>query len=327
AYWFIILMAIPACLLALHASWRGNSISGLVLALISLCSLLLGMHDIRMHNYQISLENIYLLPLSQIGFFIVFAFIIRHRYLEGVESLERSREVLAQRLREREAELADSYARLREVERRELLSHERQRLMHDMHDGLGGSLAGMLRMMERDDCNTDGLKAALQECIDELRLTIDSLEPLESDVSVLLAGLRFRLQPRLEAAGIRLVWRVEALPLLPWLTPSHAMHVMRIVQEVVTNVVKHAEAREMVFSTQADAAGACIRIEDDGKGFAGEAGATGGHGLRNIRYRAALLGASVRWQARATADGGPAGTCFTFLLPLAAPAATVADPH
>jgi signal transduction histidine kinase len=309
-YLFILLFTTPASILAVRAGWQERSGAGLVLAIITLLGFPLAVHDLMLQGHRISLESIYLMPLAQIGFFMLFAFILHRRYIGSIEGLESSHEVLAQRLQEREAELAVSYEKLHAVERRVLLSRERQRLMRDMHDGLGGSLTGALRMMEQGGYEEERLRAALRDCVDELRLTIDSLEPVESDVSVLLASLRFRLQPRLEAAGITLRWRVEALPPLLWLTPGHAMHVMRIVQEVVTNIIKHAQAREIVFSTQADEMQASICIEDDGPGFDGEASASG-RGLGNIRYRSEVLGAQLQWQRRA--DGG---TRFVLGLPV-----------
>lgn len=313
-YAVVLLFAIPGSLIALWASWKKRSLAAGVISVIAVLAFPLGVHDIFMQNYQLSLESVYILPLGQVAFSIMFAFIIHQRYISGIESLEHSHDVLTQRLREREIELADSYAKLREVERRELLSKERQRLMRDMHDGVGGSLTGALRMLERGDYEEDKLRVALRDCVDELRLTIDSLEPVESDITVLLASLRFRLQPRLQAADIQLVWRVEALPPLPWLTPGHAMHVMRIVQEVVTNIVKHAEAEEIIFSTSVTREHACIHIDDDGKGFDGPdpSSMSSGHGLGNISYRAEVLGGSARWFPRT----GSAGTGFVLNLPL-----------
>lgn len=315
AYAIVLLFTIPAALLAVGASWQVRSWPCLIVATISVLGFPLAVHDLMLQNYSLDLEQVYLLPLAQISFCIMFAIIIHQRYISGIESLERSHEVLAQRLQVREAELADSYAKLREVERRQLLSLERQRLMRDMHDGVGGSLTGALRMMERGEYEEDKLRAALRDCVDELRLTIDSLEPVESDITVLLASLRFRLQPRLQAAGIKLVWRVEALPPLPWLTPGHAMHVMRIVQEIATNIIKHAEAGEIVFSTSSTATHACIQISDDGKGFDGAESTAlhSGHGLGNIAYRAGVLGGSARWFRPDTQSG----TCFVLSLPLA----------
>lgn len=316
AYLLVLLMAIPACGVASYAAWREREKAGMLLALISLSGIPLGIHDMMMHGYRISVEHVYLLPLAQIGFFVVFAFIILQRYLNGIEHLEHSRELLTQRLQQRETELADSYAKLREIEQRDLLSRERQRLMQDMHDGLGGALVGMMRMVDRGDVQSERLKTALQDSIDELRLTIDSLEPVGSDISVLLAGLRFRLQPRLEAAGMQLRWQPEALPPVPWLTPGYAMHLIRIVQEAVTNIVKHAGASEIVFATHADATHARICISDNGNGFAGEDGDNGGKGLRNMRYRAEQLSAVLHWQ-KITDGGRVQGTQFTLELPLA----------
>ena len=310
-YLFILLFTVPACILAVRAGWQERSGPGLVLAIITLLGFPLAVHDLMLQSHRLNLEHIYLMPLTQIGFFLLFAHILLRRYIGSIEGLERSHEVLAQRLQAREAELAESYAKLHAVERLELLSRERQRLMRDMHDGLGGSLTGALRMMEQGGYEQERLRAALRECVDELRLTIDSLEPVGSDVTVLLASLRFRLQPRLQDAGMDLRWRVEALPPLEWLTPGHAMHVMRIVQEVVTNIIKHAQAREIVFSTQADATQACICIEDDGPGFDGVA-ADAGRGLGNLRYRGEVLGAQLRWGPRS----GQAGTRFVLGLPL-----------
>lgn len=314
-YLLVLLFAIPACGFALYAAWREREKAGLLLALISLCGIPLGVHDLMLHAYQISVEDLYLLPLAQMGFFVVFACIILQRYLNGIEHLEQSRALLTQRLQQREAELAESYAKLREIEQRDLLSRERQRLMQDMHDGLGGALVGMMRMVDRGDVPSAQLKTALQDSIDELRLTIDSLEPVGSDISVLLAGLRFRLQPRLEAADIQLRWQPEALPPVPWLTPGHAMHLIRIVQEAITNIVKHAGANEIVFATDADATHARICISDNGGGFSGDASGDSGKGLRNMRYRSEQLGAMLRWQ-EIVADRRVHGTRFILELPL-----------
>ena len=53
----------------------------------------------------------------------------------------------------------------------------------------------------------------------------------------MLATLRFRLGRRLELAGIELEWDMQDLPPLAWLGPPQALQLMRIVQEVLTNVL------------------------------------------------------------------------------------------
>ncbi|WP_204332957.1 histidine kinase, partial [Klebsiella pneumoniae] len=79
-----------------------------------------------------------------------------------------------------------SHQKLREIERREVLHQERQRLMQDMHDGLGSSLVSTLRMVEHGHIDEADIAQLLKGCIDDLKLTIDSMEPVETDLLLLL---------------------------------------------------------------------------------------------------------------------------------------------
>ena len=95
----------------------------------------------------------------------------------------------------------------------------------------------------------------LKECIDDLKISIDSLEPVDADLLALLAGLRFRLEQRLGEAGIALHWRTSEVPDLPWLDAQNALHVLRILQEVLTNIIKHSGATAITVSTAEAARG------------------------------------------------------------------------
>jgi signal transduction histidine kinase len=155
----------------------------------------------------------------------------------------------------------------------------------------------------------------LRECIDELKLSIDSLSIADPDLLLVLATLRDRLQARLEAAGIELRWNVSDVPPLPWLDAQAALHILRILQEVLTNIIKHTQASRIAFSTGGDEHGVTVEVRDNGGGhfthMAGEGGAlTGGRGLPNIAHRAQAIGATCAWSA--AQDGG----VFTLRLPL-----------
>ena len=93
------------------------------------------------------------------------------------------------------------------------------------------SLVSALRMVQHGNSSEGAVAQVLQECLDDLRLTIDSLEPAQTDLALLLATLRFRLGPRLQAAGLAIDWRVGPLPPVSWLTSPAALHVLRILQE------------------------------------------------------------------------------------------------
>ena len=156
---------------------------------------------------------------------------------------------------------------------------------------------------------------ALRDCVDDARIAIDSLEPIGHDLVVLLASVRHRLGHRLQAAGLNVRWEVQDLPLLTWLGPPQALQVMRIVQEMLTNVLKHARATSVRIATRqtADATGTqrvIIEIEDDGVGFDVAAGANG-RGLNHLESRARQLDATVD-----IASGRTRGTSVTLTLPL-----------
>lgn len=213
--------------------------------------------------------------------------------------------------RAREAELAASRVRLREVEHRQLVATERQRLMQDMHDGLGSSLVSALRVVELGRMDEAEVVEVLRGCIDDLNLAIDSMEPMESDLLLLLATLRYRLEPRLESTGIALRWEVQDVPSLDWLAPKHALHILRILQEAFTNIIKHTRASKIRVSTASKDDYVTVTITDNGQGFAAENALRGsGKGLSNQVRRAQAIDAEVAW------DSSDEGTCFTLRLPI-----------
>lgn len=208
-------------------------------------------------------------------------------------------------------ELEESHAQLREVEKREILSAERQRLMQDMHDGLGSSLIGALRIVEHGKGGEGEISQVLKSCIDDLKLAIDSMEPVDADLLLLLATLRFRLAPRLESTDIALRWNVQPVPRLDWLDPRNSLHILRILQEAFTNIIKHAQATEIHVATQAGSDHVLVTITDNGSGFSIEdALKRGGRGLSNQMRRAKAMGGEANWNS----DG--LGTCFTLRLPV-----------
>jgi signal transduction histidine kinase len=224
--------------------------------------------------------------------------------LRAAESLSRD---LERRVAAKSAELAASHARMRELERAHVLAQERERLMREMHDGLGGHLVSALSLAEAGGTPPEAVAAALREALDDMRAVIDSLDPHLEDLGQLLGQLRSRLEPVLRRRGLRLAWSVDRGATRLPLGPEHSLHVLRILQEAITNVVKHAGASEVRVSTRAGAAGVTLTIADDGHGL--DPAATGGRGLANMRARAAQLGAALR------IDAGAGGTRVELELP------------
>lgn len=283
---------------------------------------LFGAHDVMLQNNWFSPEGIYIYPYGIIGLLLMFTYIMFRRYVGAMGEVESLNANLAQRLQAREAELAVTHQRLIKIKHDQTLSDERQRLMQDMHDGLGSSLISAIRSVEQGGMSDTKVSQILKDCMDDLKLAIDSMEPVEADLLLLLATLRFRLEPRLEGTGVELVWEVQELPALDWLEPSAALHILRIVQESVANVLRHTRATEITVGTAVEGAGVQVSIEDNGQGFDVDKVLNGasGRGLHNQQRRAQAIGSQVAWTS------GRTGTRFTLWLPLQRTASAPAQP-
>jgi signal transduction histidine kinase len=292
-------------------SRRTQSHDGLMLSYWAVLGMLAGIHDWLLQSNYISIESVYLAPYSNIGGFLIFMFILYSRYMRADQNVREVNASLKTLLQQREDELRASYQLLRESERRQTLSEERARLMQDMHDGMGSSLLTALLVAEKGDLDSPMLADVLRDCIDDLRLTIDSMEPVQTDLLLVLATLRFRLSPRLESAGIKLRWEVQNIPALPWLDPRNCLHILRILQEAFSNIVKHAHASEVRVATALEDGHVVVIVTDNGRGFAQrDESERHSKGLKNQLRRAASIGAEV--QLASSSDG----TCLRLLLPL-----------
>ena len=221
--------------------------------------------------------------------------------IRTMHETEAARMELETRVREREQLLKRNFERLRESERIKVESQERQRIMQDMHDGLGSQLMSALMLVERGAVSNDQFAQILRESIDDMRLAIDALTAEDADLTASLGNLRFRMEPRLRAAGMELTWDARRLPEEIGLDPDVVLPVLRIVQEALTNALKHSKAQAvrvvLLVEGTGDARMLDIRIADNGVGVSEER--VGGRGLLNMRNRAQKIGAQLKVETAA----------------------------
>jgi signal transduction histidine kinase len=86
-----------------------------------------------------------------------------------------------------------------------------------------------------------------------------------------------------------------------------ATHLYRIAQEAVTNALKHAAPRQMKISLAGDDAQIILSVRDDGTGISSTAWQAAGMGLKTMRYRASLIGATL--SVAPDKEGGTLVTC------------------
>jgi signal transduction histidine kinase len=250
----------------------------------------------------------YSMSLLLLGIF----WIVADRYVRSSNEVRAAHEATARKLQLREYELALAFEAQRQEHGDKLLLQERQRMMRDMHDGMGAHLVSLLKLVKHGKAPASALESHVVSALEELRLTVDSLQPNEGDLATILGSLRYRMTPTLDAADIQLVWQVESLPPLAWLTPASVLHVQRIVLEIFTNAIKHSKATRIVVATARDLGGhLLIRISDNGS--ASTPAREGGHGLANINARAKALGGSLAWERSHT------GTSVELRIPESGP--------
>ncbi len=237
--------------------------------------------------------------------FAVFGGMLLRRHLAALDAAESMNRLLEARVAEKSAEIERNWQHIAGIERERARFEERDRLMRDMHDGVGGHLVQALAMADAGQPG-ERVREAVQTSLDDLRLLIDASDIHIERLNDALARFRERLARRLSTLGIGLDWDFTRMPELPRLTPERTVQVLRILQELLTNVVKHARATRVQVECQLlHAPGSPSRIlldlRDDGIGF-DPAQAGGGRGRASLTQRAQALGGTL--QVESTAGHG-----------------------
>lgn len=195
---------------------------------------------------------------------------------------------------------------------------ERRRLARELHDETGQALTSILLGLSAVE-RAESADAAREATAALRELVVDTLQ----DVRRLAVELRpsalddFGLEPALQRLaqttreGGALNVQVEARLGSGRLPPDVETAVYRLVQEAITNVVKHAAAEHVSVVVTRNVANVAVMIEDDGTGFDLAAAPGGGLGLLGMRERVELLDGSLRIDSSVGK-----GTTLLFELPL-----------
>jgi signal transduction histidine kinase len=197
------------------------------------------------------------------------------------------------------AEVAAS--QLKEQARRD----ERDRIVRELHDGMGGHLLSAISLADKE-ADTPAVQIALRAALSEMRLLVNSADGEPRELLQVLGEVRSRIEPQIENAGLELIWDTATSQPTPNLPVESQLHLTRILQECVANVIKHASASTITVQARAGDSGVQVRVVDDGQGINTT---EGGKGLDNMRYRAEQLG------GRFTIKRTPEGTVATLHLP------------
>jgi NarL family two-component system sensor histidine kinase LiaS len=185
----------------------------------------------------------------------------------------------------------------------EILEMERHRLARELHDSVSQQLFAAMMLMSA--LNEQAQKAeTLEKFRKQLAMVADIINASQSEMRALLLHLRpISLEGKSLKQGIeqllielkskiqiKLKWEIEDVTL----NNSMEDHLFRIVQELLSNTLRHAKADELeVYLHQVDQS-VLLRAVDDGVGFDMSQSKTGSYGLTNIRERVTGMGGTVK---------------------------------
>jgi signal transduction histidine kinase len=183
-------------------------------------------------------------------------------------------------------------------------SRERHSIGRDLHDGLGQELTGVALMLRglaarlETRCpetlpQVEEVMGLVNQSVQTARSLARGLLPLDTVDGGLAGALHALAERSQDLYGLKVVCRLSVSPEpLPDVTSKH---LYRIAQEALTNAARHAKATRVHIFFRVTGTQFLLRIGDDGIGMP-KAGESSGMGLKIMRYRAGIIGATFEVQ-------------------------------
>ncbi len=257
---------------------------------------------------------------------------MRNQLKHSLDEIKQWNQELEQRVKQRTKELEELYHKLhqRDKERGDLLGkiitaqeEERRRIARELHDEVSQTLTGLVMslgsaetLLSRDSAARQRLKSLrglTSEAVEEVRRLIHDLRPSLLDDLGLIAAIGWYVENYLAPAGVKAELETQGFDRR--LPPTVEITLFRVVQEAITNIVKHAQAKTAHIRLQLTDSTIIVTIEDDGVGFNArtlrrERRKGMAVGLLGMEERINLLGGKLNIESQ---PGG--GTCVHFEIP------------
>ncbi|MDJ1493603.1 sensor histidine kinase [Cytophagaceae bacterium DM2B3-1] len=179
---------------------------------------------------------------------------------------------------------------------------ERSRLARDLHDGLGGMLAGTkLYLSQINQKVMNGQAVYLQTAVVQIDNSMQELRRIARNMmpeTLVKFGLKTALRDLCESLqNSQLQIRCQTMGLSSDLSKSIQLTIYRVIQELITNAIKHANAQQILVQCLQNEGSIHITIEDDGQGFDTASIKGNGVGLSNVRNRVEYLNGRLEIQS------------------------------
>lgn len=245
-------------------------------------------------------------PYAGLASTFAMSLILGRRAARNVTRIERFDEEQRAAIDHACAELGMAMKQEHELTMRRYTLQERLQLAQDLHDGIGGQISRSILLAEQEgiDTNSQRMLSMLKRLRDELRQVMDNsrsnMVAAPATPVEWVAPLRHRSVGLFDELGIALEWKTIPVWQIPP-TRLQCLALARILEEALTNVMKHSGARRVGVAIEQSADGMLmLGIEDDGRGFDVEAARRAGlgMGMQSMSDRADRIGATFLANSR-----------------------------
>ncbi len=233
-----------------------------------------------------------------------------------MRSIHHFQDTLEQRVRDRTAVLTSELSERKRLEKEILVISEREqrRIGHDIHDSLCQHLTGTALaeqfLAEKLSArgapeleDADRVVGLIEEAIHMARGLAAGLSPIEAEGEGLLTGLTDLAAHFSSQFKVACRFAYEEPVLIQDSTVT--THLYRIAQEAVHNAIRHGKARNIRVHLGKAGSLVTLTVQDDGRGLPANEALPQGMGLRNMKYRASMIGGSL------TLESGEPGAIVT----------------
>jgi len=286
---------------------REQDTFAIAISLTVLVQLVLFGHDIIMVLFAEAEDWESAIYYSQFAFpllLAVFAASLLHRFVSALNLSENLNRDLEEKVEASRQIIEQSYAERRQLELEQAAEQERLNIYRDLHDDVGSKLLSIVHA-GRDSRLGELARAALES----LRSAVSRANNPDQLLAEFLLEMREEAQLRLQGSGHAFTWQQpENLPEVV-LTSEQVFHLNQIARELVSNIIRHAGATNVVMISQTLDHSLQICISDNGIGFHEDA--INGNGLVHIKQRIAELQGHLH-----ITNPEEGGLTVTFSIPL-----------
>lgn len=178
---------------------------------------------------------------------------------------------------------------------------ERKKIRRDLHDGVAGKLSTLLISLDSGS-NLNDIEYQIQIALSELRDVLSHHTTNDANLFQMLIKVKQQVDPILTKLNILGIWEIE-LPENANVEPAKVHHIMRMLQECISNIIKHAQATNIRISATHQKQQYQISINDDGIGFGSMQPNANTCGLESLKHRSEQIDGTL------SIDTSPSGTC------------------